>query len=224
MRKIILLTLIGLTFFIPLFCFSQTNNLLITEIQISGENANEDYIKIYNPKNHTQDLSGFQLKKKSSTGKSYSIRLFPSETIIPSHKYLVWGNSEYFPDADLKSKASLSKNNSVALIGNKNKIIDAVGWGDGKNQYFLGGLFPKNPAPYQSLKRKKEGLYINTLSNKNDFYLSGEFKKAESGDKIEPGKDIFGKQSPKKNSLLNIILPEIIIAFINGIIILKIKL
>src|SRR3989338_9216559 len=49
------------------------NHIVISEIQINGANANQDFVELYNPKNTSEDLSGWQINKKTSTGTASSL-------------------------------------------------------------------------------------------------------------------------------------------------------
>jgi hypothetical protein len=150
--------------------------LLITEVQVAGEKTSECYIKIYNPKEESIDISGFSLRKKTSTGNDTSLRLFPRESVITGKGYFVWASSKEssFPEkvgADVFSVQTLSLNNSIALFDSSKNLIDALSWGEGENQYLLKASV-LNPGKGQIIKRKKDGdLYSNLKDNSLDFYL-----------------------------------------------------
>jgi hypothetical protein len=191
MKKLLLIV-----FLIP-WTVSATENLIITEIQVKGETANQSYIKIYNPNNYSLDLSGFKLRKKSSTGKEYSIRVFPKETLVKAQEYFVWSNSrdDYHLEmkADVYSTASVSSNNSVALFSPRGELIDALAWGEGENQFVLGKIFPFNPSPKEQIQRKKDIFYQNTQDNSEDFKLS--LTKDSFLEKAEVSSSILEKES-----------------------------
>ncbi len=152
--------------------------LIITEVQISGDQIDQDYVKIYNP-GEELDVSGFQLKKKSSTGNEYSLRSFPRETFIEKESYLIWANSKNnfneLTGATLSSKATLSENNSIALFDPLGNIVSALAWGEGQNPFIEGSVAVRNPEKNQLIKRRKiDNEYQSTQSNQNDFYLTGE--------------------------------------------------
>ena len=164
-------------------------NLLIVEVQIAGDSSNNDYIKIYNPQNQEVDVSGYKLRKRSSTGSESSIKVFPNGSKISAKGFFIWANSQndYYLkiNADIWSSATLAKNNSVALLNLEGKIIDALTWGKSQNPFVKGLPFPENPGPNQQLKRKKiNGVYQNTNNNSQDFFI---FPIVES--KIENSKE-----------------------------------
>lgn len=154
-------------------------DLLIVEVQIAGEKNSNDLVKIHNPLDYDLDIGGYRLKKRSSTGKESSIRAFPKGTKIPAKGHLLWANSKddfhLIIGADLWSKASLSQNNSIAILNPDGVIIDALAWGKGKDPFVLGEPFPENPVANQQLKRRMiNGTYQNTAQNHKDFYLQKE--------------------------------------------------
>ncbi len=163
-------------FFILLFTPLFASGLIITEIQVEGEKADECYIKIYNPANTDTDISGYNLRKKTSTGTDSSVRVFPEGSVIESNNYFIWASSrdKSFPEkveADIFSTQYLSRNNSVALLNKERVLIDAVAWGEGENQYLLGDP-AKNPGEGQVIKRLEiNGGYSIRKDNSVDFSL-----------------------------------------------------
>jgi len=165
--------------FSPLnFAFGEEiNHLIITEVQITGESAYNDFIEIYNPTDSEIDISGYKLKKRNSKGNESSIRVFPEGSKIGPKSYFLWANSkEGYADsikADLQSTATLAKDNSIALFDPEDTIIDALAWGDSQNPFVEGSPFPQNPGKNQSLERKcLEGTYQDKNNNANDFKIN----------------------------------------------------
>ncbi|MCD5384818.1 MAG: hypothetical protein LRZ94_00700, partial [Candidatus Pacebacteria bacterium] len=121
-------------------------------------------------------ISGFRLRKKTSSGRESSIRVFPRESAIRAKDYFVWANSkgEYHLsiDANVWSTAGISSNNSIAITSPDKIVLDSVAWGEGENQFLLGDTIADNPEKNQIIKRKKtEGEYLNNKNNYLDFYL-----------------------------------------------------
>jgi len=154
-----------------------TSALIIVEVQIAGDQSDHDYVKIYNSQDREIEVNSYRLRKKSASGKDYSLRLFPQGTVIPAQSYLTWANSrEGFADniqADLSSTATLAINNSVALINSDGQVVSAVAWGQGQDQYQEGYSRLPNPEAHQLIKRKNvDGVYQASQSNFDDFYLT----------------------------------------------------
>ena len=151
--------------------------LIITEVQIAGDQTDNDYVKIYNEQEVDSHADGWRLRKKSSTGQEYSLRVFPKNTIIPSGDYLIWANSKNgFPEqigASLSSTGTLSSDNSIALIDSNGIIVSSVAWGQGREQFQEGLKHLPNPEPNQQIiRRETEGVYQMTQSNIDDFHLT----------------------------------------------------
>ncbi len=183
------LFVVSILLFTPLLAFSE--NLIIVEVQTRGETPSESYIRIYNQGEQRKDISGFRLIKKSSTGREYSIRVFPKESFINAKDYFTWANSrnDYHLsiNADVKSTAEISLNNSVALFSKDNELIDSLAWGKGENQFVMKKAFPFNPQEHELIKRvKKNNSYYNSKDNSTDFRLfpEKEFFKKDHQEKV----------------------------------------
>lgn len=163
--------------FLAIFENVLAQELIIVEVQIEGEKANEDFIKIFNFGKEELDISGYKLKKRVSTGKEYSIKVFPAGSKIPAQDYFLWANSQenfhLTTNSNVWSAATLAKNNSIALFNREEKILDALAWGNPANPFCEGEVFPNNPDKHQILKRKASVLgFQDTNNNKEDFYLA----------------------------------------------------
>lgn len=224
----ILSIVIAILFFLLSFCLIPiksvlAENLLIVEVQIAGEKTDNDFIKIYNPNDRALDLSDYKLKKKSSTGKEYSIIVIGStqqnfrNTTIPSKDYFLWVNSKddfhLSLKADVWSTATLAKNNSIALLNPENVILDALAWGESQNPFVKGFPFLENPGNNQQLKRKKiNGGYQNTNNNNQDFYLDSSSvsieEKPSQQIKPLPEDELTGEKFYPSGIIINEILPN----------------
>ncbi len=164
--------------FFPVFVYGQEiNHLIIVEVQIRGEKANNDFIKIYNPLDNDLDISGYRLRKRSSTGRESSIRVFPQGSRILAKNYFLWANSKdnyhLTLEANVWSTSILAKNNSICLLNPEGAILDALSWGEGQNPFVEKKSFPENPGPNQKLERKQtNGVYQDTNNNSRDFFLN----------------------------------------------------
>ena len=152
--------------------------VLITEVQIEGERSFYDFVELYNPSTSSVDISGFQLKKKTSLGKEYSLRVFPEGSSIPPEGYFLWANSEYASssgiDADVTSSQTLAKDNSIALFDKNKNILDALAWGSSTDPFVEGRPFEQNPGKNRNLARKWDATgqeYQDTNNNSQDFEI-----------------------------------------------------
>lgn len=176
---------------VPGMAVAENSHILIVAIQIAGENASDDFIKLYNPSDQDIFLGNYGgsylrlVKRSQSSGKDYSIKSWSKDATakIPAKGYFLWASSKNasFPvsiKADSQTSQTLSQNNGVALRTgpeNTGQIIDSVGWGEFNNILFEAASFNTNPEAGQVLLRKENnGAYQDTNNNQNDFYIKGE--------------------------------------------------
>jgi len=146
-----------------------TPSIVINEVQIAGDKADDEFIELYNTTDQPIDLNGWKLRKKtkgdtSATGSSV-IDLSMANTLsltLPAKGYLLWANSKgIFKSLTLDQ---LSNGNSftndtfdpysIALFDSATILIDAVTWGIGHASPFVPSIpYPTNPAKNTSLER-----------------------------------------------------------------------
>ena len=152
------------------------SHLVIAAVQIAGAASSDDFVKIYDPTPSAVDMSGWKLRKKSSTGTDSSLREFPKGSVVAAGGYFTWASSAngfaQSIGADASSTGTLAANNSVALFDATGAQIDAVAWGTGTGQYGEGAAYPASPTAGQVLQRKfANGAVVDTDNNNNDFTL-----------------------------------------------------
>jgi hypothetical protein len=155
---------------------SASSHILIAAVQIAGAASGNDLVKLYNPTAAAIDMSGWKLHKRSSTGADYSLKAFPTGSVIGAGQSFVWANSDDgFSDAvsaNVSSTETLAADNSVALMDAAGTIVDAVAWGTGTNQYGEGPPYPTSPGANQLLSRRSsDGVMADTDNNSNDFTI-----------------------------------------------------
>lgn len=157
--------------------------ILISEIQIEAlENVSDEFIELYNPNDQDVDLTGFALKKKTSSGsESNLVSSAGFSDIIASLGYFLIvpqlnddGSPNYqgevSPDLYYSGKDySIAADNTILLYDRCNNLIDKVGWGEAQD---FETAPAENPSPGQSLGRKwdedTQG-YQDTDDNSQDF-------------------------------------------------------
>ncbi len=150
---------------------------VIAALQITGAASTNDFIKILNPADGAIDVSGWKLRKRTSTGTEYSIRVFPAGSIVAPQHYFIWANSaDGFAvsiGANVSSTETLASDNSVALENATGTIIDAVAWGSrGTDQFVEGAPYPDDPTANQILTRKfVSGVIQDIDNNAEDFAI-----------------------------------------------------
>lgn len=137
--------------------FSQT--IFIQEVQTRGAAENDEFIELKNSSATPLDISGWQLRRKTSGGSVSSIKVFEKNTLIPPHGIFLWANSKgiFATIADVStSSSSLADNNSIALYsasGTTGQLIDSLVWGTG--------------APFDTVNLPKENIPKNTSLTRN---------------------------------------------------------
>ncbi len=135
-------------------------SLVISAIQITGGvgKTAEDFIELYNPNPFPVDLNGYRLVKRTATvSADSSIKVFNTETLIPSYSFYLWANSgftEISANPDTTTSSTLADNNGVGLrFGalDSGQLIDSVSWGTSNNGFTSISL--ENPQAGESLVR-----------------------------------------------------------------------
>jgi hypothetical protein len=154
---------------------SASGDLMISAIQTSGNNANDDFIEIYNQSCDDKDISGWKIRKRTSSGTESSIKVISNNTIIHAKSYFLWSNSSLAEviGADQSTSAILSDNYSIALIDD-DKIVDSITWGNNTNPFSPSYLYSKNPIKLQTLKKDADNNFSTELnySPKNSSFVN----------------------------------------------------
>lgn len=132
--------------------------VILSEVQIEGEKAADEFVELYNDSNDSVNLSGWSLRRKSAgdtTAKGSSLKTFGSSDTIPANGYFLWTNSgSILKDlADTTTSSSLSDNNSLALYDKNGDLIDSLTWGIGHTLPFSPTQFG-NPDKKESFTRE----------------------------------------------------------------------
>ena len=180
--------------------------ILISEIQIIGATANDEFVELYNPNDFNVDLTGYKLKRATNTGNEellVAANHFNGKS-IKSKGFFLLAHPDYtgsvIPDIQWPQSYKLAGNNSLILYNSENKIVDKVGWENA--QVFETSPYPKNPGPNQSLERKAfasstaesmttgkhkdQGNGYDSDNNSNDFILRQTSDPQDSQSPIEP--------------------------------------
>lgn len=183
-----------------------TDHLVISEVQINGANANQDFVEIYNPTDSAVDLEDWQIRKRTSNGTDSSLVLIGAGESIPAHGFFLWSNDqgtfETVVGADVSNGNNLSENNSVALEDPADNVIDQVAWGIGTSQFVEGTAITNGSDGNSSVERKAlststsvtmgaggvdefKGNGFDANNNATDFYLRAVSQPQNSGSATE---------------------------------------
>ncbi len=162
MKRLLLVILFD-SLFLPLPVLADTvPTIIISEVQTSGASSDDEFIELYNPGSSTVNLSDYALRRKTKGDTSAlgtSVKSFSSSDTIGAKEYFLWANSKsVFKDlADATTTASLTDDNSLALVGKNNVIVDTVTYGSGHAAPFSPTV-SSNPDKKQSLVRDLDTL------------------------------------------------------------------
>ena len=165
------------------YASSGINYIVISEIQIGGESANDEFVELYNPTDNAINLENWDLKRKTKSGTEYNILNNIEGTIPPRGYFLIIPRAncgenkneacyrgETERDNEYTTNSFLAKNNTVLLYDDAGDLIDKVGWGEASD--FESEVISVNPENGESLERKNvNGAIQDTDNNNNDFVL-----------------------------------------------------
>ena len=180
-----ILFVISLVWFVlPLATMAQVpDHLLISEVQIAGVTARDEFVELFNPTSTGIPVDGWKLVKHTSTGSASNLlssSKFPNVIILPYTFFLI-AHPDYqggvTPDVSYSAASnSLASNNAVLLIDPNDVVVDLVGLGDASD---FEGQATVNPADGQSIVRREIALPSGILApaqdtddNSADFILS----------------------------------------------------
>ncbi|MBI2515133.1 lamin tail domain-containing protein [Candidatus Wolfebacteria bacterium] len=170
---------------------TQPLKILISEIQagVSGA-ANNEFVEIYNPNDQPIDLTGWALKKKTSSGSESNLLNAASFSgIIPAQGFFLIGHEDYAGSKtkDLSysnnSNPLAYSNNTILLYDQNSRVVDEINYTD----------IPQG----QSLERK-------AFQNNNCVSSQGSGEFLGNGCDTDSLSDFEGRASPNpqnKNSL-----------------------
>src|SRR3989338_4600336 len=145
--------------------FSVTDHVVISEIQIAGGTASDEFVELYNPTDSSVDLTGWRLNKTNSAGTPQNLVASMSGS-IPAHGYFLVANPDYDGSVteDLvysATSSAITSNSTVNLYSDAGvTVVDKVGFGVPFDSE--GTPFPTNPANDGSIERKASSTSDST--------------------------------------------------------------
>lgn len=130
------------------------DHVVISEIQLAGGSATDEFVELYNPTSTDIDLSGWKLFKKTASASATETELITLRKVLPSHGFYLIAHSTYDGSVtadDTYTEGSLSTNNSVVLRDDESGIVDLVGMDD--SQTFETATIT-SPVNNRSIERK----------------------------------------------------------------------
>lgn len=135
-----------------------STDVVISEIQVGGQTANDEFVELYNPTDTLMDLSGWRLSRRSSAISGSITNLVTNMTgQIEPHGYFLIANPNYTgiiaPDLFYSATTSgIAANNTVILFrDNGVTVVDKVAMGTAEDAETSAAVLPENST---SIERK----------------------------------------------------------------------
>lgn len=132
-------------------------HLVISEVQLAGTTAGDEFIELYNPTNSSIDLTGWRLTRKTSTGTQGNLVASMSGTISSQGYFLVAPAVDYVgsttPDLNYSTATRVAADNTILIYSDDGvTLVDRIGFEDAID--FENVVFPNNPTAGSSVERK----------------------------------------------------------------------
>lgn len=157
--------------FIPFRPSAAENHVVISEIQISGTTATDEFVELYNPTNSEINIAGWRLTKKVISGTQSNLVTNIVGTIPAYGHFLITHPTGYdgsiSSDLAYSTSTSITPDNTVLLYSDGGiTLVDKVGMGLATD--FETAVFASNPLANSSIQRTNGQ---DTNNNSADFFL-----------------------------------------------------
>lgn len=217
MRKTFLsrLTIFAVLIFTLYFFFNKVQtadsaaagHIVISEIQVAGVTAGDEFVELYNPTSSDVDLTGWRLIRETSNGATSAANLVANISgIIKAHGFfLIVPQTGYtgstVADLNYSTSSSIAANNTVVLYSDAAiTLVDKVGMGTAQDRE---GATVALPSSAGSVERKANsastlssmtsgsdqllGNSEDTDNNQNDFIIREVSQPQNSSSVVESG-------------------------------------
>lgn len=169
------------------------SQVVISEIQLAGATADDEFVELYNPTSSAVSLAGFRLTRKTSTGTQSNLVASLTGS-IPAHGYFLVGPPG-FSGADATYSATMNRiaaNNSILLYSDAGvTLVDKVGLGTATDSETAATV---SPGAGQSVERFSAagshdaagGNAEDSGNNSADFFLQAAPNPQNTSSPIEP--------------------------------------
>lgn len=158
--------------------FAAANHIVISQIQVSGDSANDEFVELYNPTPDPIDLTGWRLRRESSTGGSPSNLVSSLSGTIPAHGYYliafpgVYTGSTTPDEFYSATSSAIAANNTIRLYSDAGITeVDRVGMGVSENSETSPAPSLESGESIQRLLDDSNGHGQDTNDNSVDFEL-----------------------------------------------------
>lgn len=168
-----IICLVALGVILPSLLLAREGSVVISEVQLAGETAKDEFIELHNATDQSIGLAGWKLKKKTKSGKESNLLASFPETDIPARGFFLIAHPDGYagdvPADAVYSGASYSAaaDNAILLYDAEGVLTDKVGMGEAADSE---GSPTVNPEAGQSVARKDGGTK-DADDNGEDFEI-----------------------------------------------------
>lgn len=151
-------------------------HIIISQVQIEGASADDEFVELYNPTNNPVDLSGYRLRRESQTAGTSSNLVASMSGTIPSHGYFLVAFPVAYtgtatPDLFYSATSSaIAPNNTVLLYSDAGvTLVDKVGIGTAVDNETASAATPSAGGSVQRKLDETLGHGLDTNNNSSDF-------------------------------------------------------
>lgn len=192
------------------------NHVVISELQVAGTNAGDEFVELYNPTNAAVNIGGWLVQYKSATGATFAAMVtIPAGTMMPPRSfYLITsqrganGFSAMIPSDLARSGSALNLAAAAGhvRIGPSNlttsptdmNAVDTVGYGTTANAA-EGNAPAPNPAASSSIERKAFSTSTDVTMTTGGDALEGNGEDTENNSRdfiVRPASQPQNSMSP----------------------------
>jgi hypothetical protein len=152
-------------FHAPSVSAATANHIVISEVQIAGGTADDEFIELYNPTINNIDLNGWRLTRKTDTGTQSNLVTTMSGTISAHGFFLIAKPTTYdgttTPDLTYSNTSnSITANNTILLYSDAGiTLVDRIGFGTATDKENTTAL---DPVSNNSVERKATSASSST--------------------------------------------------------------
>ena len=164
-------------------------HVVISEIQVGGGVADDEFVELYNPTTSSVDLSGWRLTRKTAAGTTENNLVASLSGSIPAHGYFLVAHPDYdgavAEDMVYSATSSaIAANNSVVLYSDAGvTVVDKVGMGTATD---VETTATTSPDADTSIERK-----ANSSSTSDSMGTSGVDETAGNGEDTDVNSSDF---------------------------------
>ncbi len=188
-RLLAALGLLGLL--LPLYVSAETTHVVVSQLQVLGDKADDEFVELYNPTANETTLDGWSLQYKSAGVSKILKKNFPSDaSIAPRSYYLVTNSGGTVASGDMAhSSFSMAADGGTVLLVNSttlladlgaSTVVDKVGYGTAT---VAEGNSAPTPPTKQAIERKPGGTSGNATDRDNnaaDFFVVASHPRSKS--------------------------------------------